>query len=147
MKHKVGKSEIVWRLFRASCYLVCAFNDYCEYTHQGFLRFGCWQLLEGQAYLQRSAGTQLPDALVCQGRSSAKWGTKRVHEQCRGQQRVCPQPLHAKQNALVDEDIQRRQCSLPARESLWQQSYSGEGSHLSEQHLELSAERDRGRRI
>lgn len=49
LKHKVGKSEIVWRLFRASHYLICAFNDCCECTHQEFLRFGChWQQLEGQ---------------------------------------------------------------------------------------------------
>ena len=52
LKHKVGKFEIVWRLFRASYYLICAFNDYCECRHQEFLRFGChWQRLEGQRVL------------------------------------------------------------------------------------------------
>lgn len=49
LKRKVGKFEFVWRLFRTSHYLICAFNDYCECTHQEFLRFGCsWQRLEGQ---------------------------------------------------------------------------------------------------
>lgn len=35
LKHKVGKFEIVWRLFRASHYLICAFNDYCGCSFWG----------------------------------------------------------------------------------------------------------------
>lgn len=35
LKHKVGKFEIVWRLFRASHYLICAFNDCCGCSFWG----------------------------------------------------------------------------------------------------------------
>lgn len=64
LKHKVGKFEFVWRLFRASHYLICAFNDYCECKHQEFLRFGClWQWLEGLRPTC-NMGTQPPGGLV-----------------------------------------------------------------------------------
>jgi len=60
LKHKVGKFEIVWRLFRASHSLICAFNDYYECTHQEFLRFGCrWQQLEGQRSTCNTAARRL----------------------------------------------------------------------------------------
>lgn len=40
LKHKVGKFEIVWRLFRASHYLICAFNDYCGRSFWGLAATG-----------------------------------------------------------------------------------------------------------
>lgn len=35
LKNQAGKFEIVWRLFRASHYLICAFNDYCGRSFWG----------------------------------------------------------------------------------------------------------------
>lgn len=119
LKHRVSKFEIVWRLFRASNYLICPCNDYSEHT-----QLGVWGLdVAGSGWRDREGYLQCWHATAgwlgtLEKESWETVGGKAGVQAVWRLSSVCYQLLNAKQNPLLIKDSQRRQSVPCLGESL-----------------------------